>query len=182
MKRKLIVGAILLVVCPAVMLWMLVECGLRYNVTPSVPVGWYFYHPGPVYRGDIVQLCLPLDLATYALDRGIVGSGLCPGGVMPMVKALAAEYPDVAEVRDDVILINGKPWPMSASRTHDSQGHPIPFRMHPGIYHVGLFQVLLLGVNPKSWDARVWGLQPRSIVTGTWVPVPFITPTIKETV
>jgi conjugative transfer signal peptidase TraF len=182
MKRKLVVGVVVLAACPIAAFWMLVQFGLRHNDTDSVPRGWYWYAPGPVHRGDLVQACLPEDLAAFALDRAIAEPGNCPGGIAPMVKVLAGVYPDVVVVRDDAILINGKPWPMSASRTVDTDGHPLALRMQPGTYHVGLFQVLLLGLNPRSWDGRVYGLQPRSIVTGTWVPVPFITPTVKETV
>jgi type IV secretory pathway protease TraF len=130
-----------------------------------------------------VQFCLPVDLATFALDRGIGVDGYCPGGRAPFVKVLAAEYPDVIDVCADGIHINGsaKPWPLSAIPKTDSHGRPIPFRMKPGRYVMGPFDVLLLGVNSRSWDSRIIGIQPRSIVTGSWWPVPFITATIKDT-
>lgn len=173
MKRAILIVAILALSAYCA-LWALVDMGLRHNDTSSVPVGWYWYTPGPVYRGQLVQACLPINLATFALDRGIARIGsVCPGGVAPMVKVLAAVYPDVVTVRDDAVLIDGKPWPLSATPTHDKSGRPVPFRMKPGTYHVGPFQVLLLGLSLRSWDGKIYGLMPRAIVTGTWTRVPW---------
>jgi conjugative transfer signal peptidase TraF len=145
--------------------------GLRFNATPSVPMGIYWYSPGPVKRGEFVQACLPAKLAKYAKAKRFITEGVCPYNTEPIVKVLAAIPGDLLVIRRGGLSINGIPWPMSAQRQKDSSGHKVDFLMKPGTYHVAKGYVLLMGLNPRSWDGRYFGFTPTSAVSGRWVSI-----------
>ncbi len=145
--------------------------GLRYNPTPSVPMGLYLYVPGPTARGETVQACLPTPLATYARSHRILLAGSCANGSEPIAKVLAAEPGDVVDVEQAAIRINGRPWPLSAIRSFDETGRRVDLRMPLGTQIVAPNRVLLLGLHPRSWDGRYFGTLPSSVVTGRWIPL-----------
>jgi len=145
--------------------------GLRYNPTPSVPMGLYLYVPGATARGETVQACLPTPLATYARAHHILLAGSCTNGSEPLVKVLAAEPGDVVDVEPAAIRIDGRLWPSSAIRPFDSSGRPVDMRMPLGTQTVAPNRVLLLGLHPRSWDGRYFGTLPSSAVTGRWFPL-----------
>ena len=156
------------------------RAGLRFNVDQSMPLGAYWFIPGPVWRGAVVQACLPQKLADYAKSRGYLIDGTCPTGVMPIVKVLAALPGDTVSVSDSAVSINGQPWPSSAIRSRDSVGRRVDLRLPSGRYTCPPNTVFLMGENPRSWDARYWGCVPRSSVAGRWVPIPFLTRTVSQ--
>jgi conjugative transfer signal peptidase TraF len=145
--------------------------GLRVNLTPSIPRGVYWYVPGSVHRGDLVQACLPLPLAVYAKARHMLGEGSCPAQSEPIVKVLAAVRGDTVVLRRGEIRINGTAWPMSASRLMDAHGRRVDFRLIPGVYVVSATSAFLLGLHPRSWDSRYFGSLPMSAVSGRWYPL-----------
>jgi conjugative transfer signal peptidase TraF len=152
----------------------LTRAGLRFNVDESMPLGAYWFTPGPVTRGEIVQSCLPAALAQYALRRRyLVVGGSCPDGLVPVVKALAATSADRIVISGSGVTIDGRAWPMSAVRRTDSAGRPLGLRLPPGRYTCPADQVFLMGEHPRSWDSRYWGCVPRATVAGRWVPIPF---------
>jgi len=144
--------------------------GPRLNLTPSVPRGLYLYVPGRVERGQIVQACLPENLATYARSHEILTRGPCPYDVEPIVKVLAAVAGDVVTVADDV-RVNGHLWPTSAIRSFDSRSRRVEMRMPAGTLRLAANHVLLLGLHPSSWDGRYFGALSSSAVTGRWFPI-----------
>lgn len=147
--------------------------GPRLNFTPSVPVGLYFYEPGAVKRGDIVQVCLPMQLAAFSLamkyDYPVVGP--CASGVAPLVKVLAALPGDDVAIEERTLRVNGAPWPMSQIRSIDSRGRRVTMRLPIGAYRIAPAHMLLLGLHPDSWDGRYFGALPSSAVTGRWIPL-----------
>lgn len=145
--------------------------GPRVNLTPSIPRGVYWYVPGSVHRGDLVQACLPLSLAMYAKVRHMLGEGSCPAQSEPIVKVLAGVPGDTVVLRRSGILINGSSWPMSAPRLIDSQGRRVDLRLIPGVYVVKAASAFLLGLHPRSWDSRYFGPLPMSAVSGRWYPL-----------
>lgn len=145
--------------------------GPRVNLTPSIPRGIYWYVPGNVHRGNLVQACLPLPLAMYAKARHMLGEGSCPAQSEPIVKVLAAVPGDTVVLRRSGIRINGSSWPMSAPRLIDSQGQRVDFRLIPGVYVVRAASAFLLGLHPRSWDSRYFGPLPMSTVSGRWYPL-----------
>ena len=150
------------------------RAGLRFNVEESMPLGAYWFVPGPVFRGAIVQSCLPVNLAAYALRHQYLNiGGSCPDGVIPVVKALAATSADRIVITDSGVTIDGHMWPMSGIRRYDSVERRVDLRLPSGRYTCPPNQVFLMGEHPNSWDSRYWGCVSRATVAGRWVPIPF---------
>jgi conjugative transfer signal peptidase TraF len=141
--------------------------GPRYNMSASMPRGWYWFTPGSVKRGAVVGACLPHSLATYALAHDILlpSTHPCETGVEPIVKTVAAVGGDVVTITDAGVSINGDRWPMSAPRRF------VERCQRNGRYVIASDQVFLLGLHPRSWDGRVWGAVPRSSILGSWKPI-----------
>jgi conjugative transfer signal peptidase TraF len=145
--------------------------GLRFNVDASMPLGAYRFVAGPVWRGAIVQSCLPAKLAEYARRRHYLLDGSCASGLMPVVKVLAALPGDAVVVSDSGVSIDGKRWPMSGIRRFDSFGRPVDLRLPSGRMTCAPDSVFLMGENSRSWDSRYVGCVPRSTIAGRWIPV-----------
>ena len=64
--------------------------GLRFNPTPSLPMGIYRLAPGLPEKNDLVSVCLQGEFAELALERGYLEPGSCPSGLRPLLKRLAA--------------------------------------------------------------------------------------------
>jgi conjugative transfer signal peptidase TraF len=145
--------------------------GPRINLTSSVPTGLYWYSPGHVHRGELVQACLPVKVAEYAKERGILVNGICKANTEPVVKILAGIPGDTISISRNGVRINGTPWPMSAQRKFDSRGRQVELSVAPGVYRVPAGSVFLMGLNPRSWDSRYFGPVEISDVSGRWTPL-----------
>jgi conjugative transfer signal peptidase TraF len=151
----------------------LANAGLRFNVDSSIPVGAYWFTPGPVAVGDTVQSCLPESLAQYALRQQYLSlGGSCPDGVIPVVKVLAATAGDSIVVADSGVSINGRLWPMSARLAMDSAGRRVRRIPSVPITCPDNFD-FLMGENDHSWDSRYWGCVSRSTIAGRWKLIPY---------
>jgi conjugative transfer signal peptidase TraF len=147
--------------------------GLRVNATASMPRGLWRVAPaaGPIPRGAIVSLCLPPGpLLRLALRRGYLSAGLCPGGVEPLLKPVAAISGDVVRVTVTGIAVNGAPLPNSAALQEDSAGRPLS-PVPPGLYQVRPGTVWLVSTYAaRSFDSRYFGAVPVSAVHGAAQP------------
>ncbi|MFC0389141.1 conjugative transfer signal peptidase TraF [Muricoccus vinaceus] len=146
--------------------------GVRPNLTPSLPRGlWSLAEaPAELQRGDVVEFCLPHDVAVFAYDRGYLGHGLCGDGMMPLLKPVAAIPGDVVEIGEDGVRVNGIPV-VPRGLTQDSQGRPLE-PLAPGRYAVQPGDVWLLsGYERRSFDSRYYGAVPRSSVLRTATPL-----------
>lgn len=152
----------------------LAKAGLRFNVDASVPVGVYWFTPGPVKVGDTVQSCLPEPLVQYALRRQYLSlGGSCPDGVIPAIKKLAATSRNRIVITDSGVAIDGAWWPQSAILRTDSSGHRVDLRLPSGGFRCAPDSDFLLGENRHSWDSRYWGCVPRSTIAGRWDLIPY---------
>lgn len=135
--------------------------GLRFNVTPSMPVGLYRLVGELPERGDPVAFCLDGNgpFSRLAEDRRYI-----PGSRCPLLKKLAA-------LPDDTLVIDAEGihilppggadfhlWPHSRIKTVDSQGRPVPSALTAGVIPPG--QALTLGQHPGSFDSRYFGFVP----------------------
>ena len=147
--------------------------GPRYNHSPSMPVGVYWFVPGSAMRGDVVAACLPDPYAQYALAHKILEPSRhpCANGVEPIVKSLAAVQGDVVDVGPQGVRINGVLWPMSVVRRRNCHGQREVFRVPPGRHIVAPDKEFLLGLHPCSWDGRYIGDLPRASIVGAWYPI-----------
>lgn len=137
----------------------------RINLTPSEPLGlWRIVKLArPAAVGDLVFVCLPQTTTMReARARGYLRSGLCPGGVTPLIKSIIAVAGQHVEVEAGV-SVDGRSVPCSNVVHLDGQGR----RMTPfpgGIVPVG--SVFLHSPFAGSYDSRYFGPIPEAGILG----------------
>jgi conjugative transfer signal peptidase TraF len=145
------------------------HAGIRWNHTPSMPVGVWLQRPsmgGGYTAGDIVEVCPALT----AWERVYVVAGDCPNGREPMLKPIAAIPGDTVSIDSSGVVVNGKPIPDTAALMHDRQGrelHPFP----AGQYAVAAGEVWLIVSRSDSLDSRYLGPVSIAAIRGLAVPV-----------
>lgn len=149
-----------------------VAAGARINTSPSVPVGLYWASRAPVEQGAYVLVCPPPSgVFDAARTRGYIGAGFCAGGYGRLMKRVAATAGDAVSVSDEGVRVNGALLPLSAPRTADRAGRPMPqYVAEP--HTLTANEVLLMGEgNPKSFDARYFGPIDRAQIVGVVRPI-----------
>ena len=136
--------------------------GLRFNPTPSLPMGIYRLAPGLPEKNDLVSVCLQGEFAELALERGYLEPGSCPSGLRPLLKRLAA-LPGES--------VDPSAFPI---RSMDSQGRSISPVLMPGVVPPGM--ALVLADHPGSFDSRYFGFVPLESLQRV-EPVFIFTPT-----
>lgn len=150
--------------------------GVRLNITPSIPVGLYWLRHttaergGSILRGRLVLVCLPPRVGAFALRRGYISPGGCPGRTMPVGKVVAATAGDRVIVIADDVLVNGVPLHRSRPLLVDRRGRPLP-------QLIGSAFVLRRGevwLGSRSWlgfDSRYFGPVGSVNIRGSLVPL-----------
>lgn len=139
--------------------------GYRINLTPSEPLGlWRIIKlDRPARVGDLVFICPPQTPAMReARSRDYLRSGLCPGGVAPLIKTVFAVPGQRIEIGTSV-TVDGHPVRFSGLALRDGQGRP----MTPspgGIVPAG--SVFLHSSFGGSFDSRYFGPVPASGILG----------------
>ncbi|MBY5760199.1 conjugative transfer signal peptidase TraF [Rhizobium leguminosarum] len=139
--------------------------GFRINMTPSEPLGlWRIVTlRRPPAVGDLVFICPPDTEAMWAArSRGYLRSGLCPGGLAPLIKTVIATAGQGVEigshVRVDGILVAS-----SAIARADGKGRSLsPFAGGT----VPADTVFLHSRFVGSYDSRYFGPLPVSGILG----------------
>jgi conjugative transfer signal peptidase TraF len=145
--------------------------GVRFTLTPSVPRGFYLQTGDAVEVGRLVTFCPPEDVAAYALERGYLHRGSCPGGVEPLGKYVLAAEGDTVTLNEDGLAVNGRAVPHSAVYARDVMGREL---MHYafGEHVVGEDSLFAFsGHHPRSFDSRYFGPVPESSVRGVLRPL-----------
>lgn len=136
--------------------------GFHLVLSPSVPPGIYRETHALVTRGSFVVVCLPLEIARFAKERGYLPFGLCEGWVRPVIKYVGAVEGDVVEVQKSGVRVNSVVLENSTVADIDSKNRALPhveFRQ----YRVEKGDVWLFSMYVKnSWDSRYFG--PVAIV------------------
>jgi len=138
-----------------------------YNVTDSVPVGWYRIDPvsssPPSLRvGSIVLTRLPAAPGALAAQRGYLPAHI------PLLKRVGALPPQHVCVLDDIVRIDGVP--SAAVRRADRWGRALPVWRECRPLRDG--EVFLLSdTNPASFDSRYFGPMAASSVLGLAQPL-----------
>ena len=137
----------------------------RINLTPSEPLGlWRIVRVDrPAAVGDLVFICPPQTMMMReARARGYLRSGLCPGGVAPLIKSVIAVAGQRVEVEAGV-SVDGRSVPSSNVVQRDGQERRMaPFQS--GIVPAG--SVFLHSPFAGSYDSRYFGPIPEAGVLG----------------
>ena len=145
--------------------------GVRFTLTPSVPVGLYQYTDEEPRLGGLATFCPPDEAATLALERGYLHRGRCPAGSEPLGKYVLALEGDTVDVRPEWLHVNGHPIPNSAVLWRDRLGREllhIPFGKHV----VGADSLFMFsGHHRLSFDSRYFGPVPRTSVISVARPL-----------
>jgi conjugative transfer signal peptidase TraF len=136
--------------------------GLRFNASPSLPVGLYVTSSQP--KANLVEFCPAEPFASFAISRGYRDAGTCRDGAAPLMKPIVAHAGDVVELSGQGIAVNGRLLPNTAPRTADSHGRPLtpwPF----GYYVLAPDTVWVASSHhPRSFDSRYFGPIPTSSI------------------
>lgn len=132
--------------------------GIRFNITESMPVGFYRAIDGEVQVGSVVSFCPPVDQ-----KYDFMPAGSCSHGEAPYLKQVVALPGDVVTVSNSEVRVNGEILNGSANAGRSD----LPSAT--GIWHLGPDEVWVYGVtNPQhSFDSRYFG--PVKISTTTLV-------------
>lgn len=145
-----------------------------YNVTDSVPVGWYRIEAAEapqlsrptmlhlLHVGSIVLTRLPAEPAALAAQRGYLPTHI------PLLKRVGAMAPQHVCVIDGQVRIDGVP--SAAVLRADRWGRALPV-WHDCRPLVGGELFLLSDTNPASFDSRYFGPVPASSVLGLAQPI-----------
>ncbi len=144
--------------------------GYRLNLTPSEPLGLWRIEElqRPVVIGDVVFLCPPMTAVfEEARRRGYLRRGLCPSGVAPLIKTVAALAGQRVDITDHV-LVDGRLVPASSVWRTDGEGRAI--NPDPGGV-VPQHHLFLHSSFASSYDSRYFGPVPDSGLLGLARPV-----------
>ena len=146
--------------------------GVRINTTASYPLGVYLMTNAPIEKGSLVIFC-PANNAAFHLarERGYIGAGFCPDGYGYMIKKILAAKSDRVEISAVGVSVNGKLLSNSKPMDNDSEGKALP-HIEVNIDALDEHTVLLMSdYNPKSFDARYFGLVDKSNIISAIRPV-----------
>jgi len=136
--------------------------GIRFNLTPSLPRGFYIISHPP--RANLVEFCPQGAAASISLSRQYRTAGACPDGGAPLLKPAVAFPGDQVEVSADGIRVNGQLLPNSAGRFRDHLQRPLDpwpigsYRVEPGTMWV------ISSFNSYSFDSRYYGAIPEASI------------------
>ena len=144
--------------------------GLRFNATPSIPVGVYRATGGTAQKGDLVAFCPPAAPPFLeALRRRYIEPGDCPSGSYEMMKRILAAKGDRVEIGGQGVRINGRLVPDRAPQLADGAGRALP-RLNAA-WTLGDGEILVLGDSAASFDGRYFGPISARQVTASIKPV-----------
>lgn len=138
-----------------------------YNVSDSVPVGWYRVAPAEARSdsppvGSIVLIRLPDTVAALAAQRGYLPIGI------PLLKRVGAVAPQKVCIADGRVRIDGVP--VAAALPVDQLDRPL--QAWPGCRRLRPGELFLLSAsNPASFDSRYFGPVSTSAVLGVAHPL-----------
>jgi conjugative transfer signal peptidase TraF len=136
--------------------------GIRINLTPSLPLG--FYITSHSSNAKLVEFCPQGNAASISLSRQYRTAGTCPDGGAPLLKPAVAFPGDQVQVSADGIRVNGQLLPNSAGRFRDHLQRPLDpwpygtYKVEPGTVWV------VSSFNSYSFDSRYYGAIPASAI------------------
>jgi conjugative transfer signal peptidase TraF len=145
--------------------------GIHINTTPSLPVGLYRVVDEPVTKGAYVAFCPPQrDVFDWAVARGYIHPGACPGGYGQLLKRVHAVAGDTVLIDRSGITVNGELLANSTPIPTDAYGAALPQYRLDAVLGESEF-LLLSDLNPHSFDARYFGVIERAQMVHVVRPV-----------
>ena len=118
----LVVGLFL---ASTLLIWQFRE-HVTINVTPSMPLGFYWLESDPIKVGDDVLVCPPKRIGQMAVERHYLPKGDCPGGSVPVLKRVVAVAGDRVTVDSRGIFVNSIEVKHTKPKSTDSLGQKLP--------------------------------------------------------
>ncbi len=145
--------------------------GLRWNSTPSYPIGLWRLVSTTWARGDLVFVDVPEGRAIFrdARERGYLRRGLTRSGCAPLLKRIVAVAGDTVTISGGV-SVNGRRWPNSGLLRTDPVGRPLRSEARSGIVPAGFVWVMSEHTE-LSFDSRYFGALPAALVRGRAEPL-----------
>lgn len=129
--------------------------GIRFNSSPSLPVGLYIVTTDD--HANLVEFCPSEPFASLSIVRGYRDEGVCADGAAPLLKPVVARAGDVVELSAGGISVNGKPLPNTAPLPKDSNGRQLqPWSFGRYVVRSGTVWVAS-SYHPRSFDSRYFG-------------------------
>lgn len=148
---------------------------LHFIHTASAPIGLWRADPSAQpHVGDVVRFCMREEQARATTGRPYAGGragGPCPHDTWTLAKPVVAGPGDTILHSTEAVSVNGHREPLSATRSRDSQGLPVPtgregrFVLGPGEYWVHS------PYADGSFDSRYLGVIRREQMLGALRPV-----------
>ncbi len=133
--------------------------GLRFNFTPSMPLGIYRLNPLPqdaIERQMLVAVCAPSSMVKLGRGRGYLSGGPCAGATEPLLKTVAAVAGDSVAVSFRGVTVNGRLLPNSKPVAFDWAGRELS--SSPAVHRrIPQGTIWVYADHPRSWDSRYWG-------------------------
>jgi conjugative transfer signal peptidase TraF len=129
--------------------------GLRFNTSPSLPVGLYVVTSGS--SANLIEFCPAQPFAALSLARGYRDPGACRDGGAPLLKPVVAKAGDLVELSWRGISVNGVLLANTAPLSRDTKGRPLePWRF--GCFRVAQGTVWVASsYHSRSFDSRYFG-------------------------
>ncbi len=130
---------------------------LFFNVTASLPRGFYRVEIRDTLRkGDYIRTCVPENAAAFALQRGYLTPGSCPGGTTPIGKRVVALPGDTVHVTRQGVYIRRRALAHSVPQSMDRKGRPVSAAF--GEHVLGKGECFVVSTyNERSYDSRYFG-------------------------
>ena len=153
-RLKLLAAAALLALLFGVPHWFIVN-----RTASSTLRGVYLRTHAPLHRGQLVEVCLPHEVALFAASRAYIrAAGRCADNTEPVIKEIGAMPGDRIYVDPSSILAT------------DSGGRPMT-QSFPGWHRIPPGQIWLDGSARNSFDSRYFSTVPIENVRAVLVPL-----------
>ncbi|WP_299681360.1 conjugative transfer signal peptidase TraF [uncultured Roseobacter sp.] len=145
--------------------------GVRYNGSPSYPMGFYLLKTldRTPELGALVFACPPdTEAFREARRRHYIGQGTCPAGYTPIIKKVAAKPGDIVDV-GSAVSVNSVVQRNTDIAATDVQGRTLQ-RYQGGVIAPNHY-LLLSDFYEGSFDSRYFGPLHRRQIIGNAQPV-----------
>lgn len=138
---------------------------IRLTTSGSMPTGFYqkISNNNSLSRHDIIEFCLPTDIAQHGLARRYLNRGSCPGGTSHLLKEVIAVPGDLVIVNNDYINVNGTNYKAPITIINRAGQHVMRW-IQNGTYIANGYWVYGANSPMYSWDSRYYGQIPANLI------------------